>query len=104
MPIAYRDSLNFIGKLTFAKISNIFQITASFYLSQLTRKVTVWGKPISLSIEPTTSCNLKCPECPSGLKKFNTVEVLKEDRTLAISSGRLTDDFKPFDVHIYKLN
>jgi hypothetical protein len=40
----------------------------------------------------------------SGLNKFKTVEVLKEDRTLAISSGRLTDDFKPFDVHIYKLN
>lgn len=26
--------------------------------------------PISISIEPTTTCNLKCPECPSGLRKF----------------------------------
>lgn len=26
--------------------------------------------PFSLSIEPTTACNLACPECPSGLKKF----------------------------------
>jgi radical SAM protein with 4Fe4S-binding SPASM domain len=26
--------------------------------------------PFSLSIEPTTACNLGCPECPSGLKKF----------------------------------
>jgi radical SAM protein with 4Fe4S-binding SPASM domain len=29
------------------------------------------GLPISLSIEPTTSCNLGCPECPSGLKQFS---------------------------------
>lgn len=26
--------------------------------------------PFSLSIEPTTACNLGCPECPSGLKQF----------------------------------
>lgn len=26
--------------------------------------------PISLSLEPTTACNLGCPECPSGLKQF----------------------------------
>jgi radical SAM protein with 4Fe4S-binding SPASM domain len=27
--------------------------------------------PIGLSIEPTTACNLGCPECPSGLKMFS---------------------------------
>jgi radical SAM protein with 4Fe4S-binding SPASM domain len=26
--------------------------------------------PASIAIEPTTACNLGCPECPSGLKKF----------------------------------
>lgn len=26
--------------------------------------------PVSISIEPTTSCNLRCPECPSGLRSF----------------------------------
>jgi len=25
---------------------------------------------MSISIEPTTACNLGCPECPSGLKQF----------------------------------
>lgn len=29
------------------------------------------GRPFSISIEPTTACNLGCPECPSGLKKFS---------------------------------
>lgn len=27
--------------------------------------------PMSISIEPTTSCNLRCSECPSGLRKFS---------------------------------
>jgi radical SAM protein with 4Fe4S-binding SPASM domain len=37
--------------------------------------------PISLSIEPTTSCNLGCPECPSGLKIFHrpTGQLLPSD-------------------------
>lgn len=26
--------------------------------------------PMTLSIEPTTACNLRCPECPSGLRSF----------------------------------
>jgi len=30
-------------------------------------KPVVWGMPVSYSIEPTNYCNLKCPECPSGL-------------------------------------
>ncbi len=26
--------------------------------------------PIKIGFEPTTSCNLRCPECPSGLRSF----------------------------------
>ena len=29
------------------------------------------GLPISMAIEPTTACNLRCPECPSGLRSFS---------------------------------
>ena len=65
-----QDTVNFLRKLTPKKVFNLVLITLSFYLSRLTRKVIIWGKPISLSIEPTTSCNLRCPECPSGLRSF----------------------------------
>jgi radical SAM protein with 4Fe4S-binding SPASM domain len=34
------------------------------------KKANIKGLPFSLSIEPTTACNLGCPECPSGLKQF----------------------------------
>ena len=32
------------------------------------------GLPLSITIEPTTACNLGCPECPSGLKQFTRPE------------------------------
>lgn len=43
---------------------------ASFRLSRIISKPIQWGMPISISFEPTTSCNLRCPECPSGLREF----------------------------------
>ena len=39
-------------------------------MSKLAKKPIQWGFPISISFEPTTSCNLRCPECPSGLREF----------------------------------
>ena len=39
------------------------------YQSGLTNLIQ-WGLPFHVSFEPTTSCNLRCPECPSGLRSF----------------------------------
>lgn len=39
-------------------------------ISRIIRKPVMLGLPVSLTIEPTTSCNLRCPECPSGLRSF----------------------------------
>lgn len=39
-------------------------------MSKFRQKPVVWGMPTSLTVEPTTACNLGCPECPSGLKSF----------------------------------
>lgn len=46
---------------------NAISIISSYYLSRIMRRPIVWGMPVSYSIEPTNHCNLKCPECPSGL-------------------------------------
>lgn len=64
------DGLNFISKFTFRRALNASKVVGSFYLSKWTKRPVHWGKPISISIEPTTSCNLRCPECPSGLRSF----------------------------------
>lgn len=45
----------------------MLKVISSFYISKTLGKPIVWGFPISFSIEPTNHCNLKCPECPSGL-------------------------------------
>src|SRR5436190_19003316 len=65
-----RDSLNLISKLTVRRAWNGLKVLSSYYLSKWTKKHRQWGLPISISFEPTTSCNLRCPECPSGLRAF----------------------------------
>lgn len=64
------DTLNFLGKLTFRRMLNAVKVLSSFYVSKWSGKAIQWGYPISISFEPTTSCNLRCPECPSGLRAF----------------------------------
>ncbi len=49
---------------------NAFQVWVSYHISKSNKKVFSVGFPISMAIEPTTSCNLRCPECPSGLRQF----------------------------------
>jgi radical SAM protein with 4Fe4S-binding SPASM domain len=49
---------------------NAIQVVSSFYVSKLLKKPVQWGMPLSITIEPTTSCNLRCPECPSGKREF----------------------------------
>lgn len=46
-------------------------VLCSYYLTRILQKPIVWGMPFTISIEPTTACNLKCPECPSGLRAFS---------------------------------
>jgi radical SAM protein with 4Fe4S-binding SPASM domain len=67
----FKDSLRIIKHLNFLRIWNIFILNISYLVSRLLRKSLHFGMPFSLSIEPTTACNLGCPECPSGLKKFS---------------------------------
>ena len=64
------DSFTFIKKLSFKKTINATKVISSYYLSTWLKKPIQWGLPFNISSEPTTSCNLGCPECPSGLKSF----------------------------------
>lgn len=74
------DTLNFAGKLTPARIWNGIKVLSSFYISKFTKDPVQWGYPVSISFEPTTSCNLRCPECPSGLRAFTRpTGMLKKD-------------------------
>lgn len=52
------------------KLWNAAKVLSSYYLTRLLQRPIQWGLPFTLSIEPTTACNLRCPECPSGLRAF----------------------------------
>ena len=67
----WNDSRNLLSKLTFRRFINGSKVLSSFYISRLLKRPVQWGYPVSISFEPTTSCNLRCPECPSGLRQFS---------------------------------
>ena len=65
------DAITLLSKLTPKRLLNVWRIFSSYLISRFFRKDVMSGLPISLAIEPTTACNLGCPECPSGLKMFS---------------------------------
>ena len=71
MAIYTKDILNFVSKLTLRRLLNVGKLLSSYYVTKWTGKATQWGLPMTISIEPTTACNLRCPECPSGLRAFS---------------------------------
>lgn len=91
---SFRFFFLLLQHMTLRRLLNMVQTFLSFYFSKWTKKPVHWGKPFGVSIEPTTACNLKCPECPSGLRAFTrstgnlktdffrqTVDQLKRDTT-----------------------
>ena len=68
---AVRDAIIFTGTLSIRKLFNYILIKCSYFVSLLTRHPHHRGMPVSISVEPTTSCNLSCPECPSGREDFH---------------------------------
>jgi len=76
----WNDTVNLFSKLSLRRLWNGSKVLSSYYLSKWTKKPIQWGLPVSISFEPTTSCNLRCPECPSGLRSFTRpTGMLKND-------------------------
>lgn len=63
------QDLQFLSRLASPqKAVNIAKTLASYSISRTTGRYTVWGKPYTFIIEPTSHCNLRCPQCPVGLQ------------------------------------
>jgi hypothetical protein len=76
----WNDSVNLLSKLTLPRIWNGIKVMSSFYISSWFKKPVQWGYPVSVSFQPTTSCNLRSPECPRGLRAFTRpIVMLKKD-------------------------
>ena len=80
MKLYRHDALNFLTKLTPRRVWNVAKIFSSYHLTRWLGRPVQWGMPMTISMEPTTACNLRCPECPSGLRAFTRpTGNLKED-------------------------
>ncbi len=66
----FSNKIQLLKKLSVKKIINASNVWFSYHVSKNRKKSFSKGFPISMAIEPTTSCNLRCPECPSGLRQF----------------------------------
>ena len=66
-----RDGINMASKTSWNRVRNAARIFQSYHASRIRKQPHISGMPISISIEPTTACNLRCPECPSGLRAFS---------------------------------
>lgn len=53
-----------------AIVWNVAKTAASCALSHIMRTPIVWGKPISVMMEPISRCNLQCPLCPIGAREL----------------------------------
>jgi radical SAM protein with 4Fe4S-binding SPASM domain len=70
LPARLSDTLRLLALFTPRRGYNLLKLYSSYYFSRFTGRMIHCGNPFTVSIEPTTSCNLRCPECPSGLRKF----------------------------------
>lgn len=75
----YFDALNLTQKLTGKRLWNAGQLASSYQWSRVGAQLYHKGMPMSIAIEPTTSCNLRCPECPSGLRSFTRPTGMLQD-------------------------
>jgi MoaA/NifB/PqqE/SkfB family radical SAM enzyme len=55
-----------IRGITAGRLVNYLKLRASYHLSGFQKYPSHWGFPMAVSVEPTTACNLQCPECPTG--------------------------------------
>src|SRR5688500_334299 len=86
------DTINLLSKLTLRRTWNASKVLSSFYISKWTRRPLQWGYPVSISFEPTTSCNLRCPECPSGLRSFTRPSGMLENNFFKTTIDQLSND------------
>lgn len=60
----------YLTRLTFSRLANLLLCRVGVAISYITRLPVNIGFPYSISVEPTTRCNLHCTDCITGTKKL----------------------------------
>ena len=79
---AFRDRWNRLRPLDRHRLANAVRAYREYSRNKRGIATAQSAWPMSLSVEPTTSCNLRCPECPSGLRSFTRPTGMLEVATL----------------------
>jgi radical SAM protein with 4Fe4S-binding SPASM domain len=87
----FSDGMNLASKLSHRRLWNSMQVWGSYQMSRLRKQPNISGLPISISVEPTTSCNLRCPECPSGLRSFTRPTGMLQESMFRKTISELAD-------------
>lgn len=87
----FNDSWNLVRKMTPVRMANAAGVLSSYHYSRLAKKPLHWAMPMSIAIEPTTSCNLRCPECPSGLRSFTRPTGMLQSELFKMTIDELAD-------------
>ena len=66
----FKDKIRLLKNISSYQWVNLIKLFISYSYSRISKNPVIWGLPYAIAFEPTTACNLKCPECPSGLRKF----------------------------------
>ncbi len=59
-----------VKALSGKRFFNGIKVFSSLLLSRIMKKNILWGVPFVVNIEPTVHCNLRCPQCITGLGKI----------------------------------
>lgn len=54
--------------LNTGRMVNAFKAILFYLWGRITKRVYLHYQPLALSVEPTSICNLRCPECPTGTR------------------------------------
>lgn len=89
--MSFAENIGVWRKLSGRKLGNALRVFASYHYSRITKKNKHKGFPLTLNFEPTTSCNLRCPECPSGLRSFTRPTGMLEQKAFQRTIDELSD-------------
>ena len=86
----------FFNNITFSKLTNAILVYCSYLFSIVFRKVFIWGYPYAISVEPSSICNLSCPECPAGNNLLNRDSKFMSYSDFAI----IIDQVKKYTIYL----
>ncbi len=88
---------SYVRTISSARFINILHLKFSYLLSTIFKTPLLRTKAMAISIEPISICNLKCPECPTGLG------ILKRPKG-TISTPQFSELLKHINKEVWHLN